>query len=108
MRLSRIENRCAASRTLDGLAEKAIQDVKPAKIVSLERVRMPTPASQTFVLRGTKANRLRTITHYLKWLGQKSSEGLDLAEAARRNQRLNDMLKTLQAMAPPTKGRNVV
>jgi site-specific recombinase XerD len=69
---------------------------------------MPNPPTAALVLRKTKGNRLRTITSYLKWLGQRSGESLGLAEASGRMQRLDAMLKTLGTLAPPTKGRNVV
>lgn len=81
---------------------------RPAKVVSLEQVRLKPPSPVRSVGKDTAANRLRTVADYLGWLGQMGNLHLDLQTAALRNQALTAMTANLGVGIPKTRGRNVV
>ncbi len=98
----------AASRPLENFEGKQPKSISSRRVVSLERVRMALPHAPKPVASETKTNRLRTVAQYLRWLGDRGINDIDLTEADKRRKRLGDMSANLLIIVPPSKGRNVV
>jgi site-specific recombinase XerD len=98
----------AAQNRLETFDKAQRKHVTPRNVVSLEQVRMREPETAKTVRKDTAANRLRTVSDYLSWLGRKGNLRLDLQAAALRKQALDEMTANLVVEIPKTRGRNVV
>lgn len=103
-----INNLAAAAQNHLDEFDRVPTKAKTVKITSLEQVRMKAPQAHKAVRKDTTANRLRTITEYLRWLGQKGTLRLDIQAATVRQQGLGAMIANFTAMIPKSRGRNAV